>query len=119
MRYFRFGEKEYRVLSTLVTLKKSYKKKQWRPPSKKKKRGKNLSPGNMKACHNVSTALLKYVAEIGTHSAMKSSRKTLNEFTSHIPPKTPKRNISSTTNINVYGHNCQSAKSESQQHPCQ
>jgi hypothetical protein len=30
----------------------SYKKKQWRPPSKKKKRGKNLSPRNRKACHN-------------------------------------------------------------------
>jgi hypothetical protein len=29
----------------------SYKKKQWRPPSKKKKRGKNLSPRNRKACH--------------------------------------------------------------------
>jgi hypothetical protein len=35
-----------------------YKKKQWRPPSKKKKRGKNLSPRNRKACHSVSTALL-------------------------------------------------------------
>jgi hypothetical protein len=44
----------------------SYKKNQWRPPSKKKKRGKNLSPRNMKACHNISTALLKSVAEIGT-----------------------------------------------------
>jgi hypothetical protein len=33
---------------------KIYKKKQWRPPSKKKK-GKNLSPRNMKACHSVST----------------------------------------------------------------
>jgi hypothetical protein len=53
----------------------SYKKKQWRPPSKKKKRGENLSPRNMKACHNVSTALLKSVAEIGTQSAMKSTRK--------------------------------------------
>jgi hypothetical protein len=28
---------------------------------------------------------------------MKSSRKTLHEFTSHIPTKTPKRNISSST----------------------
>jgi hypothetical protein len=27
----------------------SYKKKQWRPPSKKKKTGKNLSPRNRKA----------------------------------------------------------------------
>jgi hypothetical protein len=32
-------------------------KKQWRPPSKKKKRGKNLSAWNMKACHSVGTAL--------------------------------------------------------------
>jgi hypothetical protein len=79
--------------------KKSYKKKQWRPPSKKKKRGKNLSPKNMKACHSVvSTALLKSVAEIGTQSSMKSNRKTLHEFTSHTPQKTPKRNISSATN---------------------
>jgi hypothetical protein len=46
--------------------KKSYKKKQWRPPSKKKRRGKNLSPRNRKARHSVSTALLKNVAEIGT-----------------------------------------------------
>jgi hypothetical protein len=43
----------------------SYKKKQWRPPSKKKKRGKNPSPRSMKVCHSVSTALLKSVAEIG------------------------------------------------------
>jgi hypothetical protein len=48
---------------------------------------KNLSPRNKKACHNVSTALLKSVAEIGTHSAMKSNKKTLHEFTSHIPQK--------------------------------
>jgi hypothetical protein len=67
--------------------KNSYKKKQWRPPSKEKKRGKNLSPRNRKACHNVSTALLKSVAEIGPHSAIKRSRKTLHEYTSHIPPK--------------------------------
>jgi hypothetical protein len=65
----------------------SYKKKQWRPPSKKKKRGKNISRRNRKACHNIDTALLKSVPEIGTHSAMKSSRKTLHEFTSHIPQK--------------------------------
>jgi hypothetical protein len=66
----------------------SYKNKQWRPPSKKKKRGKNLSPRSRKACHSVSIALLKSVAEIGTQSAMKSSRKTLHDFTSHItPPK--------------------------------
>jgi hypothetical protein len=45
---------------TLLSLKeKKIKKKQWRPPSKKKKRGKNLSPRNMKACHNIGIALLK------------------------------------------------------------
>jgi hypothetical protein len=31
---------------------------QWRPPSKKKKGGKNLSPRDRKACHSVSTAFL-------------------------------------------------------------
>jgi hypothetical protein len=66
----------------------SFKKKHWRPPSKKKKRGKILSPRNRKACHSVSTALLQSVAEIGTQITMKSSRKTLHEFTSHIPQKT-------------------------------
>jgi hypothetical protein len=34
--------------------------------SKKKRRGKNLSRRNRKACHSVSTALLQSVAEIGT-----------------------------------------------------
>jgi hypothetical protein len=43
-----------------------YKKMQWRPPRKKKKRGKKLSPRNTKACQSVSTALLKSVAETGT-----------------------------------------------------
>jgi hypothetical protein len=60
----------------------------------KREKRKNLSPRNRKACHSVNNALLKSVAEIGTHSAMKSSRKTLHKFKSHIPPKTPKRNIS-------------------------
>jgi hypothetical protein len=81
-----------------VEIFKIYKKKQWRPPSKKKKRGKILSPRNRKACHSVSTALLKSVAEIGTQNAMKSKRKTLHEFTLHIPQTTPKRNKSSSTN---------------------
>jgi hypothetical protein len=48
--------------------------------------------------HSISTALLKSVAERGTHSAMKSSKKTLDEFTSHIPPKTPNMNICGSTN---------------------
>jgi hypothetical protein len=64
------------------TRKNLYKKKQWRPLSKKKKRGKNQRPRNRKACHSVSTALMKSVAGIGTQRAMKSSRKTLHEFTS-------------------------------------
>jgi hypothetical protein len=54
--------------------------------AKKKKGGKkNLSPRDRKAGHSTSTALLKSVAEIRPQSAMKSSRKTLHEFTSHIP----------------------------------
>ena len=46
--------------------KKSYKKKQWRPPStsKTKERGKHTSPRKRKACHNVNTALLQSVAGI-------------------------------------------------------
>jgi hypothetical protein len=55
----------------------SFKKKQGRPPSKKKNRGKKLSPRNIKACNNISIALLKNVAEIGTQSAMKSNIKTV------------------------------------------
>jgi hypothetical protein len=51
--------------------KKKSKKKQWRLPSKKKNRGKNLSPRNRKACYSVDTAVLKSVAEIGAPSAMK------------------------------------------------
>jgi hypothetical protein len=69
-----------------------------RPPSKKTKRGKNLSPRNMKACRNIIIALMQSVAEIGTQSTMKRSMKTLHELSPHIPPKTPKRNISSYTN---------------------
>jgi hypothetical protein len=37
----------------------SYKKKQWRLPSKnKKKRGKNLSPRNRKACHSAPVIMI-------------------------------------------------------------
>jgi hypothetical protein len=46
-------------------------KRQWRPPSKKKKYGKNVSPRNRKTCHSVSTALMQSVAKIGTQSTMK------------------------------------------------
>jgi hypothetical protein len=81
-----------RVPGLALYLPNSYRKKQRRPPSKRKKRGKNLSPGNRKACHSVSTALMQSVAEIKTQSIIKSSRKTLHEFPPHIPPKTRKRN---------------------------
>jgi hypothetical protein len=50
----------------------------------KEEKGGKPKPEN-KACHSV--ALLKSVAETGTQSAMKSSRKTLHEFTSHVSPK--------------------------------
>jgi hypothetical protein len=39
-----------------------YKKKQWRPPSERKKIGKHLSPSNMKACHSVNISLMQSVA---------------------------------------------------------
>jgi hypothetical protein len=60
---------------------------------KKEKRGKNLSPRNRKACHSISTALLKSVAEIGTQSVIKSSIKTLHEFTSHYREKNYREDI--------------------------
>jgi hypothetical protein len=66
----------------MLTSKKILKQKQWRPPNKKEKKGKKLSPRNVKACHSVGTALLQSVAKIGTQIAMKRSRKTLHEFTS-------------------------------------
>jgi hypothetical protein len=65
---------------------------------RRKEEKKNISPRNVKACHSISTALLQSIAEIGTQSTMKSSRKTLHEISPHIPQKTtPKRNISSST----------------------
>jgi hypothetical protein len=64
----------------------------------KERRGENLSQRDRKACHSISTALLQSVAEIGTQNTMMSSGKTLHEFSPHIPPKTPKRNINSSTN---------------------
>jgi hypothetical protein len=39
--------------------------------------------------------LLQSVAKVGTQITMTGSTKTLNEFSPHIPPKTPKTNISS------------------------
>jgi hypothetical protein len=64
----------------------------------KEKKRKIPKPRNMKACHTVSTALLQNVAGIETHSTTKNNRKTLHEFTSHIPPNTTKGNRSSSTN---------------------
>jgi hypothetical protein len=49
----RLTSPKIRFIFTAVK-KKSYEKKQWRPPSKKKKGGKNLSPmRNRKACHSI------------------------------------------------------------------
>jgi hypothetical protein len=54
--------------------------------SKKKIGGKNLTPRNMKARHSINTtALLHNVAKIETQSTLKSSRKTLHEFSPHNP----------------------------------
>jgi hypothetical protein len=43
-----------------------------------------------KACYNITIALLQSVAEMGTQSTMKSSKKTLHEFSPHIPQKRKK-----------------------------
>jgi hypothetical protein len=48
-----------------------------RSPSQEKNGGKYISPRNMKACHNIITALLQSAAEIGTQSTMKSSKNNL------------------------------------------
>jgi hypothetical protein len=53
-------------LTTRLSMYLKLSSKQRRPPSKKNKRGKNLSPRNRQACHNISTALLQRVSEIGT-----------------------------------------------------
>jgi hypothetical protein len=83
--------------------------------AEQKAREKNLNPRNRKACHSVSTALLQSVAEIVTQSTMKSSTKTLHEFTSHIPPKYRKGTRTKVFNERnvANGQNCQSARSES------
>jgi hypothetical protein len=67
---------------------------------KEEKRGK-LKPEEQEGMpqhRQFGIAVMKSVAEIGTKSAMKSSIKTLHERTSHIPQKTPKWNISRSTN---------------------
>jgi hypothetical protein len=63
------------------------KKKQWRPPSKRKKRGKKPKPKEQEGTPQRQYCPLESVAEKGTQSAMKSNKKTLHEFTSHIPQK--------------------------------
>jgi hypothetical protein len=68
----------------------------------KDEKRKRPSPRNRKACHSLGTALLKSVAEMGTRSAMESSRKTLHELSPHNPRKTPKRSISSWTTRRKY-----------------
>jgi hypothetical protein len=55
----------------------AYKKKQHKPPGKKKKRGKNLSPRNRKACHSISTALLQGIAEHFIFETVAERRRTL------------------------------------------
>jgi hypothetical protein len=47
----------------------------------------------MKACHNIGTALLQSIAEIGTQSTMKSNIKTFHEFSPHIPPKNAEKEL--------------------------
>jgi hypothetical protein len=81
----------------------AYKKRQWKPPSKKEKGGKKphmpINPRNKKACHSISAVLMQNVAKIGTQSIMKRSIKTLLEFSpQHIHQKTSKGNISRSTN---------------------
>jgi hypothetical protein len=45
-----YGHLEQAVSDAEVVSEIPYKKKQWRPPGKQKKRGKNTSPRNRKAC---------------------------------------------------------------------
>jgi hypothetical protein len=56
-----------------------YKKKQWRPPSKKNNiyRGKNLSPRKRKACHSISTSRKKMFTRKGSgnHQEKGATRK--------------------------------------------
>jgi hypothetical protein len=54
--------------STKDKIKYSYKKKQRRPPIKKKKRGKNLIIRSKRASHSINIAVLQSVAEIGTQT---------------------------------------------------
>jgi hypothetical protein len=49
---------------------------------------------SMKACHNIGTARLQSIAKIGTRqSTMKSSKKTVHEFSPYIPQKPSKGNF--------------------------
>jgi hypothetical protein len=91
-----------------------------RKEGEKKTRAKpEESPRNTKACHRVNTILLQSVAEMGTQSTMKICRKTLHEFTLHIPKKRRKgAEVVDERNVEN-GHNSQSARSESRQHPCE
>jgi hypothetical protein len=73
----------------------------------------------MKACHNINTSLMQSIAEIEAQSTLKGSRKTLHELSPHIPPKTPTRKRSSSTNEMLYTDiTISNTKNESQQHPC-
>jgi hypothetical protein len=59
----------------------SYKKKQWKPPSKKEKEEKfqGLSLRKRKACNISSNALMQSIVETKTQITMKSNKKTLHE----------------------------------------
>jgi hypothetical protein len=68
-----------------------YKKRKWKPPSKKEKRAANptgLSPRNKKACDSISTALLQSVAKIRTQSTTQSNKNFVARIIAARPLKT-------------------------------
>jgi hypothetical protein len=88
-------------------------KKQWRPPSKKRNKPKPEEYEGMPQHQHCPPA-----KRHGDRNPkyMKGSKKTLHELSPHIPPKTPKRNISSSTKEILH---MDMAKNEGQQHPSQ
>jgi hypothetical protein len=64
-------------MTFLSYLKNPLQEKAMEAAKRKEEKRKNISPRKRKACDNVNIALLQSVAEIGTVSAMKSSKKTL------------------------------------------
>jgi hypothetical protein len=96
----------------------------WKPPSKKEKEGKSASslrPWNRKACRTISSALLQSIAKIRTQNVIKSSIKTLQDFSPHIPQKrkTVEREHNWIDEENVAcGEKCHNAMNENPLHPC-